>query len=92
MQAALFTNFPSAFVEEKIVKKLRKHEIEVVRVLPCKAVEHCDLTDVDAIIVMYDYANHNDSQLAQNVARKTGKKVFFLPRKESLWSKILSRK
>lgn len=90
MRAKLFSNFPLAYIKKTIIKKLLKHDITVDQILPCKAVDNCDLSEIDVVLVMYDLASHNEGRQAQNAAKREGKKIFFLPRRESLWDKILS--
>lgn len=87
---ALWSKYPSSYVEGKIEPKLRNQGILVLRHLSTRS-KAADLSDVEAILVMNEMASHTEIERLQILATSNKKKIFPLSRKESFWPRDLSK-
>lgn len=86
MKILAVSNYPNDFNDSKIRPSLiSKGATEVKFVTSTQLREVDRVSDVEAVICFYDLMSHNHSELAKNVAKKSGKKFVLLSRKTAVW-------
>ncbi len=89
MRAALFSCFPSYFLERKILPELRRRGVEVVLVDDPKRCESVDLSAVELVLHMVEMGGHSHSFVLSKVCRLAGIPVRALSRKTASWDDAL---
>ena len=87
---ALWSKYPTYYVEGKIEPKLRERGISVIKRLSTQTKE-VDLSQVDVVLCMHEMASHAEVERLRIIANSNSKRVFVLSRKEAFWDRDLSK-
>ena len=84
---AIWSKFPQEYVTSIISPKLNKNNVKVVKTISSHTKE-CDLSDIVAILFMYEMCGHSEQEnLRKRLAHNT--KIIPISRKVSTWSNWL---
>lgn len=89
MKVALWGKFPSKFSEGKIAPKLAIHGFDVIKFLDTRTSSSTDLSKVEVVLCLAEYAAHEDTQHIETIAKTQGVPIVCLSRKESFWDRDL---
>ena len=89
----LITNFPIAYVRDKIVKKLSEYDIDILEISTPKRFNGSCVNKVDKIFIMHEMTSHSEILQCNSILKKNEaeSKVIFLSRKASSWKKDLEK-
>jgi hypothetical protein len=87
VRAALFTNFPTRFVNDKIIPELTRRGVEVIFVDEPKRAGGYDLRAyaLDVVFHMTELGGHSKAEPLVRACRDAGVAIRSLSRKKAMW-------
>ena len=85
VRAALFTKFPIGLIRGTIEKKLRKRGVQIEKILEPFSAENANLSSCDIVFDMFEIGSHAEHDKVIRAAKKYGKPMLYLSRKEASW-------
>jgi len=85
VRVALFTKFPLGLIRGTIERKLRRHGVHLEKVLEPFSAGNVDLRSVDLVFDMFELGSHSEHEKVSRAAKKYGKPLLYLSRKEASW-------
>lgn len=85
VRAALFTKFPLGLIKGTIERKLRKRGVHIEKILEPFSAENTNLSSCDIVFDMFEIGSHAEHEKVVRAAKKYGKPMLYLSRKEASW-------
>lgn len=89
-KATIVSKFPSRFIKNDIIPKLKTYGIEVDRIIePAKLRDPLSFGDDEIVLVMHEMLSHSEYYRVKRLAKRANKQLIALSRKMASWHKAL---